>query len=78
MASLLHTEPRSSTRAFKHWAGASRYFHIEMKRVQMITYSLIICTSNHSGAILDRNVINSSLTLIDLSWPSDSMRRIIH
>jgi len=49
-----------------------------MKRVQMITYSMIICTSNQSGALLNCNVINSSLTLIDLSWSSDTMSWIIH
>ena len=54
------------------------YSNIEMKRAQMITYSVIICTSDHSGALLDSNVINSSLTLIDLSWPGDTMSRIIH
>jgi len=64
--------------AITHPVEPSGFSNIEMKRVQMIAYSVIICTSNHSGTLLDSNVIDFSFTLIDLSWASDAMSRIIH
>ena len=64
--------------AAAHLLESSGFTSINMKRVQVIAYSTIVRTRNHSDTILDSNIINSSLTLVDLSWASDAMRGIIH
>jgi len=61
-----------------HLLEPSGFTSIDMTRVQTINYSMIVHTRNHSDALLDNNIIDSSLTLIDLSWASDAMRGIIH
>ena len=54
------------------------FTNIDTMRVRMINCSMIIRTRNPSGAILDRYIIDGSLTLVDLSWTSNAMGRIIH
>jgi hypothetical protein len=49
-----------------------------MKRVRTITCSMIVHTRNHSGAVLDSNVIDSRLTLVDLSWACDAILAVEH